>query len=341
MARERSARRDWLGAIWHLDREIAASSSRDGLALRGHAHRELAHWAQAVDDCEAALKAGDEDGTEEIRADLAKGLVRRAGGAIAKARADALTPEAKAKIRAEADAELDRGGRIWSSLFDSHPARLDYRLGLVEGFLVYANSCLDSGRIEEAGRMEETAILLLDGASNEDKATAEAVKARLDADFNHADTLQKLDRSREAIGILEGVTTRTTGSDRRDARLRRAEILARLGDHGEALSAAKSVTLGMEYSLTDYYRAAVIAAVAARAARADGRLVAAERDRLSEEYAAWAVRILLKASLLTTRPDEVIARIKKYPDLESLADRDDFRRLISELQAPSTPVPPR
>jgi hypothetical protein len=109
--------------------------------------------------------------------------------------------------------------------------------------------------------------------------------------------------------------------------------------------AAKAATLAVATALAAapavnlYYELACIYALAMPAARQDNKLPADKRERLAEEYAAQALALLAKAHAAGSFKDSAnLEQLKKDPDLNSLRSRDDFKKLLTEVEKQAQPA---
>jgi serine/threonine protein kinase/tetratricopeptide (TPR) repeat protein len=119
---------------------------------------------------------------------------------------------------------------------------------------------------------------------------------------------------------------------RRYRRLFLAMALARAGRHAEAVAQAESLITPQPIvppqDLFTYL--ARVCAIAAVAARADGRLPPKEREALAERDAVQAVTFLARAKEAggPAKWPEVKKEVLAEPDFAPLRSRDDFRRLL-------------
>ena len=104
-------------------------------------------------------------------------------------------------------------------------------------------------------------------------------------------------------------------------RVKRASTLLYLKDHGRATADAQAIVDSATATGLDLYRAAGIFAHCIRYADKDARE--------AESYAQRSVAALRKAAAKGFRD---AARIQKNEDLEPLQTREDFRKLIAELE---------
>jgi serine/threonine-protein kinase len=115
-----------------------------------------------------------------------------------------------------------------------------------------------------------------------------------------------------------------------DAHAGRVSALYLLGRHAEATAEAQSLADSKQASRSTLYNAACIHALCVAAARQDGKLPAADRDKLAEQYARRALDLLRQA---IQKGYQDVAHMKKDKDLDPLRDRADFQKLLAELEA--------
>jgi hypothetical protein len=109
----------------------------------------------------------------------------------------------------------------------------------------------------------------------------------------------------------------------------KADQLARQGDHAAASAAVYPLVEAKQSSGPTLYDAACIYSLCSAAARKDGKLVTAERDKLAEQYASRAFDLLRQA---IQKGYKDVAHMKKDKDLDALRDREDFKKLLAELE---------
>ncbi len=120
--------------------------------------------------------------------------------------------------------------------------------------------------------------------------------------------------------------------------LSRATCLARLGDHARATSEAGTLAAKESLTANFLYDLACVYSLSNAAAVSDQRLRPDERERAATGYAAEAVRLLGK-SLSAGFSDSPARRahVPNDPHLDSLRERDDFRKLLEELENEAPP----
>ena len=138
-----------------------------------------------------------------------------------------------------------------------------------------------------------------------------------------------------AIEILENLVSRGYGqvrSDLFDARLLRANMLAARGEHARATDDANDVARQDGVGQYNHYNISCVFALASAAAENDGKLAPAERTRLKAQYADRAVDFLRRAVALGFQNTSVL---EGDADLASLHSREDFQKLVRELERKS------
>jgi serine/threonine protein kinase len=102
-----------------------------------------------------------------------------------------------------------------------------------------------------------------------------------------------------------------------------------LGDHAGAATTAVELDRFAFEPAKDTYDAACLAARCITIANKDAELPEARRKELSQSYAQQALALLQQA---LTHGFKDVARMKKDPNLEPLRPRDEFRKLLAELE---------
>jgi hypothetical protein len=108
-----------------------------------------------------------------------------------------------------------------------------------------------------------------------------------------------------------------------------AEVHLVQGAHAEASAAADQLAQGHFEPAKDRYKAACVLAGCTPLAAKDAKLPEARRQELAKEYADRAVAALRQAVADGYRD---AAQLRKDPDLDPLRGRDDFRKLLAELE---------
>jgi tetratricopeptide (TPR) repeat protein len=140
-------------------------------------------------------------------------------------------------------------------------------------------------------------------------------------------------RHEKAIAILEGVLGGGFGAARNallTARLDRATARAARGEHAQASAEAEALARRGDLNSGHLYDLACAFSQSSAAADRDPKLSPADRARLKEGYAERAMNFLHQAVKEGWLFPNVL---KTDPDVKSLRAREDFRKLLAELEA--------
>jgi tetratricopeptide (TPR) repeat protein len=137
-----------------------------------------------------------------------------------------------------------------------------------------------------------------------------------------ANVLLMQGKREEALAAFDQAIRWTDGPARQRQRLGRAITLAHLKDHARATAEAEALATAADADAALLYNAACVFALSAAVVPAD----AGQR----EKYAGRAVELLRQA---TDRGWSSSDHIRKDADLAILRGREDFRKLLEELQA--------
>jgi serine/threonine protein kinase/tetratricopeptide (TPR) repeat protein len=144
-----------------------------------------------------------------------------------------------------------------------------------------------------------------------------------------------LSNDEKAIEILEHLVDSGYGqvrSDLFDASLLLATMLAGRGEHARATDDASAVARQEGVGQVNYYNIACVFAVSSAAAENDGKLAPADRTRLKAQYADRAMEFLRQAVALGYQE---IPQLNGDPELASLRSREDFQKLVRDVERKS------
>lgn len=105
-------------------------------------------------------------------------------------------------------------------------------------------------------------------------------------------------------------------------------------------SLARLEELGSRVVLTGdlLYDAARVCALSSTAARRDFELPQNEQEKLAEQYAAHALELLAKARTAGSFKNRArLEQLQKDTDLDSLRSREDFKKLVADLEKEAKP----
>jgi serine/threonine-protein kinase len=249
----------------------------------------------------------------------------------------------------EAEAHHQKGLAIFRELVEAYPAIPDYRQALAQ-------------------RYNGLAILLtrLHRPTDAEKACLEAIATQQqliqrfpkvpDYRGDLATSLNSLAGPRldagkpeEARKLLEEAGSHVEAALKANPgnpwyRMFHAGIVANLGstsaasgDWGKAEAAVERLKAGISLPRHDLYFAACVFSNCVKFARKDTKLPEALRQVLASLYGAKAVDLLRRAAEAGARDP---SRMKHEPDLGAIRDREDFQKLIAELESQRKPAAP-
>jgi hypothetical protein len=142
----------------------------------------------------------------------------------------------------------------------------------------------------------------------------------------------QLGKFAEAVGDFDRAIQVDRGESGPALHLPRALALARIGKHAEAAAEAGPLRQEAQGVGPVLYELAQTFGHCAAAAAADAGLSAADRARLSGEYASSALVLLREAKDAGYFTAETIAALKTEPAFRSISDRREYRALLDSLE---------
>jgi tetratricopeptide (TPR) repeat protein len=198
-----------------------------------------------------------------------------------------------------------------------------------------------SGKSQETLDWENRVIdWLKAGLRQGSLSDAQRTVALPNAYFVRGGLLAELGRHKQAVEDFDRALAAGLGppSDV-PCRLTRAASLARLGDHKRAMAEVETLAANSQASPDVLCNLAGVCALSAEAVRRDTGLPSAQRDTLAERYGARAVALLAKAKAAGFFKNPANRQeLKNDPDLQALRTRDDFKKLLAEVEKQAQPV---
>jgi hypothetical protein len=188
------------------------------------------------------------------------------------------------------------------------------------------NLIRDDGRPEGALPWYAQAISTLQGVWAQDRRLVTAQRFLRNAHWGRAEALARLGRHAEAAPDWGRASELDEGPARLWFRLRRAACWAEAGDHARAVAEANSVTEEKGVPPAIVYDAARVFSLSAKAAKSD--------VKLCDQYATRAVKLLAKVrDAVLFKDPEAVEHAKQDPDLAPLHGREDFKKLMAQIEA--------
>src|SRR5262249_2350413 len=108
----------------------------------------------------------------------------------------------------------------------------------------------------------------------------------------------------------------------------------RLGEHLQAAKEMETLLAEGHTQVLNIHTFSWVYALCSAAAANDARLPAAERKKLADQYGRRAVELLHQTQATGYYRDAGrLAQMKQNKDLDAIRDRDDFKKLMAELDA--------
>jgi tetratricopeptide (TPR) repeat protein len=230
----------------------------------------------------------------------------------------------------EAEAAYREALALEIKLTAEFPTVADYAVGLAGTYCNLGNLCQFQGQPAEAPEWYARAIATLEPVLEKEPRL---VKARLflrNSHWGRADTLGKLNRHREALSDWDRALELSPPPQRPMVQMGRALGLVRAGETARATQAADELLAGAKLAPGILYDAACLFTLAAAAVHDDAPL--------RERHAVRAVELLSQAQAQGYfRQTGRVEHLKKDDDLATLRERDDYRKLLADLQRTSLP----
>jgi serine/threonine protein kinase len=233
----------------------------------------------------------------------------------------------------EADAACARAEEYLAPVVRAHPEDTQNTLALDGDYINWGSVLLGLGRKEDALKRETQAVDLAEGVLRREPRHADARNQAYSAHGSRAQVYWALARWSDVVKDLDRALELDGSPARWPQRVTRAEALAASGDHVRAAAEARALAANPALSDDGRHDLVVAFAVAVEAVREDDKLPTAERDRLAEDYGVRAVALLRQ--LHGHDYFRAAARAKALrtdDDLKSLRGREDFQRLLAEIQ---------
>jgi serine/threonine-protein kinase len=224
--------------------------------------------------------------------------------------------------RADAERSWEEARRLYEQLAREHPDVPAYQASLGNTYNNLGLLQYQSGRGRAALDSYAKGMKALQAALATDPKHATARLYLRNAHFGRAQALTRLARHAEAVQDLDRALELDAGPARPFLRLQRAFSLAHAGDHTQAVSEADALAQAKDVNADMLYDLACVCSLASAAVKNDAKL--------ADRYAARAVDLLRQA---VAKGFKDVEHLKKDSDLDPLRGRDDFKKLVAELES--------
>jgi eukaryotic-like serine/threonine-protein kinase len=224
--------------------------------------------------------------------------------------------------RPAAEAAYRQALDILEKLATDFPTVSQYRQDLAGSYVNYGTALRDQGQAEASLAWFAKAIALVEPlVRQEPRLVTERLFLR-NAHWGQAEALDRLGRHADALKDWDrALALNAVAAHTFLLRLARARSLARAGQHARAVAEANVLAEAKGVTGKPLYDLACVCALASAAVQDDATL----RD----QYAARAVALLRQA---IAKGYKNIEQLKKDEDLKALRPREDFQKLLQEVE---------
>jgi tetratricopeptide (TPR) repeat protein len=229
----------------------------------------------------------------------------------------------------QARAEFQAALTIREDLAKRYPRATVFAVGRGE-------SCFNLGEILRAYGQPESAldwyaqgIQALESVLNQEPRHSKAGTLLLNTYLARQQALTRLGRHAEALPDWDRAIDLDAGQYGAALRAGRALTLARAGQHARAVRQATALARDRATPGELLPTLAAACSVSSAAVRKDAGLAPAERTKRAEQLAAQAVELLHEA---VRKKALGLGQLRKDPDFAPLRLRDDFQRLLADLE---------
>jgi serine/threonine protein kinase len=223
---------------------------------------------------------------------------------------------------------------LYEALLRDHPYVVSFKLLVAGTCENLAMTIKQSRSPEESLAWYARSIHTAETVLAQDPRDAEACFSIFNASLGRAVALFNLGRREEADRSWRRAIKVSEGQPLITMRLYRPNPLARLGEHLQAAKEMETLLAEGHTQALNLHTFSWVYAICSAAAAHDARLPAAEREKLAAQYGRRAVELLRQAQAAGYFRDAGrLAGTKKNKAFAAIRDRDDFKRLMAELEA--------
>jgi tetratricopeptide (TPR) repeat protein len=223
--------------------------------------------------------------------------------------------------RGDARTSYEKAVEINERLVTDFPAIPLHAVSLAGTYKELGQLIGDDGKLEESLLWLTKAVDILERVYRQDPRFVKARERLCLAHWSRAMSLCGLDRFQEALQDWDRAIEVDDGRYQVALRLRRISNLLNLKDHTRATAGAQAIAESKSAGAKDLYNAACVYALSVR--------LAAEDVTRSQEYADHAVALLRRA---IAKGYKNVGQLKNDADLNALRSREDFQKLLRELE---------
>jgi serine/threonine protein kinase len=241
---------------------------------------------------------------------------------------------ARERKHSKADAAFQQSIALHEAILHAHPRVVAFRVDVGACYGNMAMHVRRSRSPEESLPWAARAIDVVAPVLEKDPLNRAARGSLFNAHFGPAIALRHLERHEEAAQDWKRVVELTAGQRDINMRLYRPSPLTHLGEHVQAATEMETLLTEGKVQPGNLYEFAYVYSRCSSLAAKDTRLSPTERERLADRYGRRAVELLRQAQAAGYfRDANRLARLKENKDLDAVRGREDFKKLLAELEA--------
>jgi tetratricopeptide (TPR) repeat protein len=234
----------------------------------------------------------------------------------------------------KAEAAYKQSLTLHEAILRDHPKVVSYILDVSGSYANMAAHLRHSRSAEASLEWSDRAIRSEEPVLAQDPRDVLARMGLFDSYMGRGQALLELGRREEAERDWRRMLELSADQPEIRMRLYRPSPLADLGEHVRATTEMETLLAEGQAQPLDLYRFGYLYSRCSAVAAKDARLLPAEREKLADQYGRRAVELLRQAQAGGYFRDAGHrVRLKEQKDLDTIRDREDFKRLVAELEA--------
>jgi tetratricopeptide (TPR) repeat protein len=217
----------------------------------------------------------------------------------------------------EARAEYERARAILQHLAEQYPKVPAYQVDLGGSYCNFGSLVRDGGKPDESLEWFGKAIAVLTAVITREPRDATAKRFLLNSHRARAVAYDQLQQYAKSLDDWEKALELSPPAEQPRARAGRASSLARLGQVEQAVAEVVELSKLTDWPASEWYNFACIYALAS--------------DKLPDKQQAYADRAMELLQRAVQAGFTNAAHLEQDPDLAPLREREDFQKLIGDL----------
>jgi tetratricopeptide (TPR) repeat protein len=215
----------------------------------------------------------------------------------------------------------------------------EYAVGLQASYFKAGQQFVRSGKPNKALTWYASGIRLLQEVLRKEPRHAEAKKYLYFSHWARAEALEKLDRYADSLKEWDAALHLENESRRAELRVNRAVTLARMNDYPQAAAEADELAADKTLKGKELYLLARVYSMCVQAVQRSTQSKLSEQENRAEQFAQRAMALLTRANAVGWFKVPLnVEHFKNDKDFDPLRSRDDFKKLLRELETKATPA---